>query len=83
MRESLPSITVRRGKQGFGTPIVHWMNGEMGEMARQMIAESDVIRWHFQMRRIKRLLASREMKYRESLLTWLLFTISMWGKEYI
>jgi asparagine synthase (glutamine-hydrolysing) len=82
MRKSLPAITVQRGKQGFGTPIVQWMSGEIGEMARQMIGESDTIRHHFQPGRISRLAGTRSMNYRNSLLLWLLFSIAMWDKQF-
>jgi len=38
MRDVLPEAIVRRPKQGFGSPVAHWVQGPLRETARDLLA---------------------------------------------
>ncbi len=80
MKKKLPNITIQRTKQGFGTPIEHWLRGEMGELARKEISESGIINRYFN-EKIWKLIGTKPKNYRHAQMTWLLLSIAFWEKE--
>jgi asparagine synthase (glutamine-hydrolysing) len=40
----LPEIVARRGKKGFGVPLAHWFRGELHELARDTLLDSELLR---------------------------------------
>ncbi len=86
IRDILPEESLRKPKWGFSVNVQAWFKGEVGELARQVLPESEVIREYFQADAIRKLLASTsdsEEDRRKQVLLWQLLGFHFWHRMFI
>jgi asparagine synthase (glutamine-hydrolysing) len=82
----LPERILRKPKWGFSVNVQTWFRGELGELIRQVIPESDVIPRYFNERMVQRLLhrtTGRADDRRFQVLLWQLLGFHFWHKIFI
>src|SRR5208337_237889 len=65
IRGILPEESLRKPKWGFSVNVQAWFRGEVGELVRQILPESEVIQKYFQADRVRKLIASTTNSDRE------------------
>lgn len=85
VREILPEESLRKPKWGFSVNVYSWYAGELGEVARQVIPESDVIRRYFSQSVIRKLLQRplSQDDRRLYVLFWQLLGFHLWHKIFV
>jgi asparagine synthase (glutamine-hydrolysing) len=85
VQEILPEESLRKPKWGFSVNVYSWYRGELGELVRQIIPESDVLRKYFSQSAIRKLVARptspRDRRY--YILLWQLLGFHFWHKIFI
>ena len=81
----LPESTFRKPKWGFSVNVYQWYKGELGELVRQILPESDVVRKYFSSKVIKKLLAEQvsERNRRHHVLLWQILGFHFWHKIFV
>jgi len=81
----LPESTFRKPKWGFSVNVYQWYKGELGELVRQVLPESDVVRKYFSSKVIKKLLAEQvsERNRRHHVLLWQILGFHFWHKIFV
>ncbi len=86
VRDILPEESLRKPKWGFSVNVQAWFKGEVGELARQILPESEVLHAYFRPDGIKKLLASTsdsEGVRRQQVLLWQLLGFHFWHRIFI
>jgi asparagine synthase (glutamine-hydrolysing) len=86
VREVLPHESLRKPKWGFSVNVLAWFKGEVGELVRQVLPESDVIQKYFRMDRVRKLIAATAISdrdRRQQVLLWQLLGFHFWHKIFI
>ena len=86
IRDVLPEESMKKPKWGFSVNVTAWYKGEVGEMARQILPESDVIQRYFRAEKIRRLIANTsnsENDRRQQALLWQLLGFHFWHRIFI
>jgi asparagine synthase (glutamine-hydrolysing) len=81
----LPQESLRKPKWGFSVDVYNWFKGELGELVRQILPESDVLRKYFSQSFVRKLL-SRPMSARDrryQVLLWQLLGFHFWHRIFI
>ena len=82
----LPKETLRKQKWGFSVNIQSWFKGEVGELVRQILPESEVLGAYFRRDRIRNLVAETtdsERDRRRQILLWQLLGFHFWHRIFI
>jgi len=81
----LPESTFRKAKWGFSVNVCQWYKGELGELVRQVLPESDVVRKYFSSKAIEKLLAKpvSERNRRHQVLLWQILGFHFWHKIFV
>jgi asparagine synthase (glutamine-hydrolysing) len=81
----LPESTFRKPKWGFSVNVYQWYKGELGELVRQVLPESDVVRKYFSSKVIEKLLAEQvsERNRRHHVLLWQILGFHFWHKIFV
>ncbi len=76
----LPQAIVRRGKQGFSTPMKHWLRGDLKPMMLDVLSESQIRRdGYFQPDTVERLKREHlDARYDHAHILWSLMLWCMW-----
>ncbi len=78
----LPSEIVWRKKQGFGTPLVAWLNGALGKVAIDRLEDGDLIKDYFRTSSIKQITAVIRRKgikrYHDANAIWTILALQLW-----
>ena len=85
IHEILPEESLRKPKWGFSVNVYSWYQGELGEVARQVVSDSDVIRRYFSTSFIRKLL-QRPLSAddrRLYVLFWQLLGFHLWHRIFI
>uniref|UniRef100_A0A832I3N2 asparagine synthase (glutamine-hydrolyzing) n=1 Tax=Eiseniibacteriota bacterium TaxID=2212470 RepID=A0A832I3N2_UNCEI len=84
LRGRLPAATLARGKQGFGVPLDHWLRGDLGVLARELLLDTRARRrgW-FDERRIERLLGGAPGDERAGRKVWALVCLELWAQCFL
>lgn len=84
LRDRLPPATVARGKQGFGVPLAHWLRGDLGALARELLLDPRArAREWLDERRVARLLAGAAGDPRHGRQVWALVCLELWAQCYL
>jgi len=85
MKDELPEESFRKPKWGFSVNVYNWYKGELGELIRQIVPESKVVREYFSQTRIQKLIAHSNVPKarRHQILLWQLFGFHFWHKIFI
>jgi asparagine synthase (glutamine-hydrolysing) len=86
VRNILPEKSLHKPKWGFSVNVQAWFNGELGEMIRQTLPESDVLTHYFNARTIASLVSrtSGAVKDRRlQVLLWQMFGFHFWHRIFI
>jgi asparagine synthase (glutamine-hydrolysing) len=86
VQQILPKEILSKPKQPFFSINVHeWFKGELGELARQLLPESDVITRYFSKDYVKQLLSKRQAPWdrRYQLLFWQLLGFHFWHRMFV
>ena len=85
IREILPQETLRKAKWGFSVNVYSWFKGELGELVRQILPESEVLRKYFSPSVINKLLTRKPSPQdrRYHVLLWQLLGFHFWHKIFI
>jgi len=85
IKSVLPEDSLRKPKWGFSVNVDMWYNGELGELVRQIVPESDVIGKYFNQSFIKNLLSRRfsPRDRRYQVLLWQLLGFHFWHRIFI
>ncbi len=86
IRGLLPEESLRKPKWGFSVDVQAWYKGELGELVRQIVPESEVLRQYFDTATIQTLLgrttdANRDRRYQ--VLLWQLLGFHLWHRIFI
>ncbi|NOT34458.1 MAG: asparagine synthase (glutamine-hydrolyzing) [Candidatus Eisenbacteria bacterium] len=84
VRDLLPPEILARGKQGFGVPLGHWLKGDLGDLARELLLDSRSSRrgW-FEAREVERLLRGPGEDERRDRKVWALLCLELWAQCYV
>jgi asparagine synthase (glutamine-hydrolysing) len=81
----LPEDSLKKPKWGFSVDVDAWYKGELGELVRQIVPESNVIGKYFNQRFVRSLvtrrLSSRHRRYQ--VLLWQLLGFHFWHRVFI
>jgi asparagine synthase (glutamine-hydrolysing) len=81
----LPHESLRKPKWGFSVNVSAWYQGELGELVRQVLPESEVIAKYFSTERVKRLIArpfsTADRRYH--VLLWQMLGFHLWHRIFI
>jgi asparagine synthase (glutamine-hydrolysing) len=81
----LPEESFRKPKWGFSVNVHAWYKGELGELVRQVLPESKVIRRYFSQQMVQKLIArtisSRDRRYQ--VLLWQLLGFHFWHRIFV
>lgn len=85
VQEILPAESLRKPKWGFSVNVSAWYNGELGELVRQTLPESDVIGKYFSREMIMRLIARPHSvnDRRYHVLLWQLVGFHFWHRIFV
>jgi asparagine synthase (glutamine-hydrolysing) len=84
VRDLVPSVILRRPKQGFGLPLRRWMTGELAGLARDTLLDRTARdRGLFEPREVERLLASMTTSRNAPDRVWTLLALELWFREFI
>ena len=85
VRELLPEESFRKPKWGFSVNVNAWYRGELGELVRQVLPDSEVMRRYFSRELIQKLMARslfpRDRRYQ--VLLWQLLGFHFWHRIFI
>ena len=82
----LPEESLRKPKWGFSVNVQAWFKGEVGELVRQILPESAVIRQYFRPDRVEKLIANTSgsaKDRRQQVLLWQLLGFHFWHRIFI
>ena len=82
----LPEESLRKPKWGFSVNVQAWFRGEVGELVRQILPESEVIQKYFRADRVRKLIASTtnsDRDRRQQVLLWQLLGFHLWHRIFI
>lgn len=82
----LPEETLRKPKWGFSVNVQAWFKGEVGELAKQILPESEIMEKYFRTDGIRKLLAATsdsERDRRQQVLLWQLLGFHFWHRIFI
>lgn len=80
----VPNEILYRQKQGFGVPIVEWINLELRERIRETLLEGRAAREYFDRSYIEHLLDEHKAGRRDHAYSlWLLFMLELWMNRYL
>jgi hypothetical protein len=81
----LPEDSLKKPKWGFSVDVDAWYQGELGELVRQIVPESNVIGKYFNQSFVRNLvtrrLSSRHRRYQ--VLLWQLLGFHFWHRIFI
>jgi asparagine synthase (glutamine-hydrolysing) len=85
IREILPEETLRKPKWGFSVNVYSWYKGELGEIIRQVVPESDIISKYFSQSLIRNLIAKplSPDNRRSYVLLWQLLGFHLWHRMFV
>ena len=86
IRGILPEESLRKPKWGFSVNVQAWFRGEVGELVRQILPESEVIQKYFRADRVRKLIASTtnsDRDRRQQVLLWQLLGFHLWHRIFI
>jgi asparagine synthase (glutamine-hydrolysing) len=86
VKDILPEESLRKPKWGFSVNVSSWFKGELGELVRQIVPESDVLKRLFSKSAINQLLAATdaaEERRRNQVLLWQLLGFHFWHRIFI
>lgn len=82
----LPHEVLYRSKLGFGAPIMRWINGSLGELARDLIHPGCRVEEFFQPAQVRavsrRAFAGDETDYRTAHQIWTIIVFEWWLRKY-
>jgi len=85
VQDLLPHESLRKPKWGFSVNVSAWYNGELGELVKQILPESEVIRKYFNEGTIRRLIerpfSPEDRRYH--VLLWQLLGFHFWHRIFI
>jgi asparagine synthase (glutamine-hydrolysing) len=85
IRGILPEESLRKPKWGFSVNVYNWFKGELGELIKQILPESEVIEKYFSTQFIKRLidrpLSPDDRRYH--VLLWQLLGFHFWHRIFV
>jgi asparagine synthase (glutamine-hydrolysing) len=85
VREVLPEPSLRKPKWGFSVNVSAWYRGELGELVRQIVPESEVIKRYFNRQVVKKLIgrpfSTNDRRYHA--LLWQLLGFHLWHRLFI
>jgi len=85
VQDLLPQESLRKPKWGFSVNVSTWYNGELGELVKQILPESEVIRKYFNEGTIRRLIerpfSPADRRYH--VLLWQLLGFHFWHRMFI
>lgn len=82
----LPEESLRKQKWGFSVNVQSWFKGEVGELVRQILPESEVLGTYFRPDRVRKLIsdtADSEGDRRKQVLLWQLLGFHFWHRIFI
>lgn len=82
----LPEESLRKQKWGFSVNVQSWFKGEVGELVRQILPESEVLGTYFRPDRVRKLIsdtADSERDRRKQVLLWQLLGFHFWHRIFI
>jgi asparagine synthase (glutamine-hydrolysing) len=86
IRGILPEESLRKPKWGFSVNVQAWFRGEVGELVRQVLPESEVIQRYFRADRVRKLIATTTNSARDrrqQVLLWQLLGFHSWHRIFI
>jgi asparagine synthase (glutamine-hydrolysing) len=85
VQDLLPQESLRKPKWGFSVNVSAWYKGELGELVKQILPESEVIRRYFNEGTIRRLIERQfspgDRRYH--VLLWQLLGFHFWHRIFI
>ena len=80
----VPDEILYRQKQGFGVPIVEWINRELHDRMRETLLDGRATRAYFNVKYIELLLNEHKERRRDHAYSlWLLFMLELWMDRYL
>jgi asparagine synthetase B (glutamine-hydrolysing) len=82
----LPEESLRKPKWGFSVNVQAWYSGELGELVRQTLPESDVLPKYFDIRTVRRLVehtTGSADDRRSQVLLWQMLGFHFWHRIFI
>jgi asparagine synthase (glutamine-hydrolysing) len=82
----LPEESLRKPKWGFSVNVQAWYNGELGELVKQTLPESDVLPKYFDMRTVQRIVkqtTGNAEDRRSQVLLWQMLGFYFWHRIFI
>jgi asparagine synthase (glutamine-hydrolysing) len=86
VKDVLPEESLRKPKWGFSVNVQAWFKGEVGELVRQILPESDVIKQYFRPDRVEKLIANTSgsaKDRRQQVLLWQLLGFHFWHRIFM
>ena len=85
MKDILPKVTVKRKKRGFNVPINVWLDGELRELAAQVLSKENLKKHgFFEYDTVEKILKrSTKNRYDYANQVWSLLVFQMWYERYI
>jgi asparagine synthase (glutamine-hydrolysing) len=86
VKDMLPEESLRKPKWGFSVNISSWFKGELGELVKQIVPESNVLKQYFSRGAIEELLRTTdaaEERRRNQALLWQLLGFHFWHRIFV
>jgi asparagine synthase (glutamine-hydrolysing) len=85
VRDILPEASLRKPKWGFSVDVYSWHKGELGELIRQVVPESPILKQYFRQEWISKLLKtpSSPRNRRSFILLWQLLGFHYWHRIFV
>ncbi len=86
VQKVLPDESMRKPKWGFSVNVQAWYSGELGELIRQILPESDVLSRYFKTKTVHKIIdgTTRRVEDRRlQVLLWQLLGFHFWHKIFI
>ncbi|MFI5448620.1 MAG: asparagine synthase (glutamine-hydrolyzing) [Candidatus Bathyarchaeia archaeon] len=85
MKDILPEESLRKPKWGFSVDVSSWYKGELGELVRQIVPTSNIIKRYFSKKAVGRLIdrPSTSENRRYQVLQWQMLGFHFWHKIFI
>ncbi len=86
VRKVLPEESMRKPKWGFSVDVRAWYNGELGELIRQILPDSDVLPRYFKTKTVQHIIEETTGTVRDrrlQVLLWQLLGFHFWHKIFI
>ena len=83
---TLPEESLRKQKWGFSVNVQSWFKGEVGELVRQILPDSEILDTYFHIGRVRKLIAETsdlEKDRRKQVLLWQLLGFHFWHRIFI